>query len=100
VPVAWLLRRRFFFHSIFSSCTAPTFTVQLGAQNTLLTTPQRAAFGQQYGPPDGSLGVYLNSGTNIFFGAARRASTKLLRHAARAGNLSPGLHVHGTRSIP
>jgi hypothetical protein len=53
----------------------PTFSVQLGTETTLLTTAQRAAFGIQYGPPDGTLGVYFNAGTYTFFGASRSAST-------------------------
>ena len=53
----------------------PVFSLQLGQENPLLTTAQRASFGLQYGPPDGTLGVLLSSGTYMFFAAARSSST-------------------------
>jgi hypothetical protein len=54
---------------------APVFSLQLGQENPLLTTAQRASFGHQYGPPDGTLGVLLSSGTYMFFAASRSSST-------------------------
>jgi hypothetical protein len=53
----------------------PVFSLQLGQENPLLTTAQRASFGLQYGPPDGTLGVLLSSGTYMFFAASRSFST-------------------------
>ncbi len=54
---------------------APTvFTVQASSATNLLTAAQRTASGFQYGPPDGTLGVLLESGIYIFFGAARSSS--------------------------
>lgn len=60
---------------VSTSPPAPVFSLQLGQENPLLTTAQRASFGLQYGPPDGTLGVLLTSGTYTFFAAARSSST-------------------------
>jgi hypothetical protein len=75
-----------FFTCLLSSCggggspvsplpPTPVFSLQLGQENPLLTTAQRASFGLQYGPPDGALGVLLSSGTYMFFAASRSSST-------------------------
>ena len=53
----------------------PVFSLELGQENLLLTTAQRASFGLQFGPPDGTLGVLLTSGTYMFFAASRSSST-------------------------
>jgi hypothetical protein len=60
-----------------ASPPAPThvLSLHLGQENTLLTPDQRTKFGLQYGPPDGTLGVLLSSGTYTFFSAARSSST-------------------------
>src|SRR5882757_773147 len=49
----------------------PVFSLQLGQENPLLTTAQRAGFGLPYGPPDGTLGVLLSPGTYTSSSASR-----------------------------
>jgi hypothetical protein len=55
--------------------STPVFSLQLGQENPLLSTAQRASFGLQYGPPDGTHGVLLTSGIYTFFSASRSSST-------------------------
>lgn len=47
--------------------TPTVFTVQAGAETSVLTSAQRTALGFQYGPPDGSIGVLLSGGNYTFF---------------------------------
>jgi hypothetical protein len=51
------------------------FTVQLDPENVVLTTSQRSAFGFDYGPPDGTLGVLLDGNTYTFFASAHSSAT-------------------------
>ena len=51
------------------------FSLELGPENTFLTTAQRASFGFEFGPPDGTLGVLRFRGKDTFFAASRSSST-------------------------
>jgi hypothetical protein len=51
------------------------FTISASSESSLLTQTQRTALGFQYGPPDGTIGVLLNSGTYTLFMAARSSSS-------------------------
>jgi hypothetical protein len=82
----------------------PVFSLRLGQENPLLTTAQRDSFGLQYGPPDGTLGVLLSSGTYTFFAAPRSspacAGTPLVEGTYRlGGNLTAITTPHGCSAL-
>lgn len=51
--------------------TPQTFTVQLSPETSLLSDAQRASLGFAFGPPDGTIGVLLNTETYSFYVPAR-----------------------------
>lgn len=65
------------------------FSLELGPESPLLTTAQRASFGFEFGPPDGTLGVLRFHGKDTFFAATRSNS------ACDGTPLTPGTYRFG-----